>query len=149
MLNTLRKIIKQVNSEGFDCNLVIGHREVIAQYQADKPMFYFEMPTYTYNSETQEKTHTLTYVVGINSEQNNNDTDAMFEAIKDIEILNKLFMHKLRTYQNKDGQQIFIPEGAANIRSFTDLALMQHPLTGLFVELRFKELITNFCEWQL
>jgi hypothetical protein len=149
MLTILRNIINQVNSEGFNCNLVIGHREVIAQYQADKPLFYFEMPTMTFDSETNDTIYSLKYVLGINSEQNGNETDSTFEQIKSVLIINKLFMYKLRTHQNSEGQQLFIPEGVANIRTFADLQLLQHPTTGIFVELRFKALSNNFCEWQI
>jgi hypothetical protein len=149
MLTILRNIINQVNSEGFNCNLVIGHREVIAQYQADKPLFYFEMPTVTFDSETNETIYSLKYVLGINSEQNGNDVDWTFNRIFSLIKLNKLFMSKLKKYENENGQQLFIPEGVASIRTFADLQLLQHPTTGIFVELRFKALSNNFCEWQI
>jgi len=149
MLNILRKIINKVNSEGYQCTLVIGNKEIISIYQADVPMFYFDMPEYSYNYEKQEKTIKLKYAVGINSEQNSNDIDLLFSTISEVEVLNDLFLKKLFSYENGSGQQIFENTNNIKVVSFLDLKMMSHTLTGLYVEVEFKNLLTNACKWEV
>jgi len=148
MLKILRSIFKEIISEGFTCNFIIGTKEQITSEQADIPLFMFSVPRYRQDLLNFDKTVSFEYVIGYNSEQNSNDFESSHTQLNNAEVLHNLFIIKLLAYRDDNGVPIFQTMEQADVTPFLDLRLQEHPTTGLAVKVNVKQIATTHCVWQ-
>ena len=146
MLELIRDVVQDVIEAGYLANYVYGTKEQTTA--EDAVLFRFDIPIYTLNPDTKLRDYTLKYIVSQPSQQNENDFVLTSKKIEYCEKVNQCFMDKLLAWENDDGQQLIEVTELIRVTPFADLTILQHPATGVLVEMRLTELAPIHCIWK-